>query len=120
MLGRNCFSQNAGRMLTQRPDKHEYNEAVVQRLEGLLTDMGWDYKDLANRMYRKLGLKQPKGVIQYFTAERRSVPTYALAMICDEIGVSPNYVMGFTQDLQSSIDKTGLYAMIAKPRIRTA
>ena len=107
-------------MLTRRPDKHEYNEAVVRRLEGLLDDMGWTYKDLAGRMYQKLGLKQPKGVEQYFTSDRRSVPTYALAMICDEIGVAPNYVLGFTDDLAASTDPTGLYSMIAKPRKRRA
>lgn len=89
------------------------------RLEGLLHDMGWTYKELAARIYHKLGLKQAKGVEQYFTADRRSVPTYALAMICDELGVAPNYVLGFTDDLEASMDKTGLYAMLT-PRQRRA
>ena len=106
-------------MLSRRPEKNEYNEAVVTRLEALLHDMGWTHKELAARIYQKIGMKYAKGVEQYFDPDRRSVPTYALAMICDELGVAPNYVLGFTDDLQGSMDKTGLYAMLA-PRKRRA
>lgn len=92
------------------------DEQIVQRVESILREMGWDENDLARGIYRRLGYKTPKGVSHWFNREPRQIPTRGVLAIALYLGVDSAYILTEHDDLARTADPQGRYILATKPR----
>lgn len=99
----------------------DFDEAVVQRVEGLLRDMGWDELVLAEQIYRVMGYSGPKAVKQWFQrAESRRIPPLGIRVIADELGIDAAYLLGCYDDIAKAVRLHGKYELATRNMRRTA
>lgn len=92
--------------------KEEYDEAVVRRVEALLEDMGWEPKDLAKRIYERVGYKSPKAAEHWFMRKgSRRLSSFAILVIADTLGVASSYINLEHDNLEDTMDPDGQYAL---------
>lgn len=96
-----------GGMGLAKSNKSLWNAKVVARLRGLLSEMGWSEKTLAEDIHKHLGLTK-KAVEKYFYSD--SIPAFSIYFISDHLGISTDYLMLSSDNLKRAINKHGLYA----------
>ena len=97
--------------------KDEFDEFVIQRLESLLADMGWELKFFCEKIYEKLGYQQPKAMMHRFKrGGSRRLEGYMHKIIGKELGVDPAYIAGLHNDLEGTLDKFGTYNLVRENR----
>lgn len=97
------------RLRLKDPRTDAWAALVVDRIEALLTTMGWEPMTLALELYPG-AIKNdsgPKGVINWF--RRRTLPGYALWAISKLLGVSADYLALVHDDLETAIVSRGLF-----------
>lgn len=99
-----------GRCMTQRTD----DELIIERLERVLADMGWDERELARGLYRRMGYSSAKSVTHWFNRSRALPSMAALREVCAYLGIDPAYVIGMHDDLYETADPHGRFALAVK------
>lgn len=97
--------------------KQAWDKSVVERLAGLLDDMGWTEKQFAKHVHGKLGITQ-KAVEQYFS--RGSMPAYSIFYTALFLGVDVAYLMQGGDGAPEKYNPTGKYAYKKKIRGQAA
>lgn len=99
-------------------NRDDFDEAVVRRVEQLLAHMGWNPVDLAKRVHKDLGYATPKAVQHFFEREgSRRLHPFAIMKIASTLGVDPAYLMLAHDNLESTMDPDGLYALRSQLQI---
>lgn len=102
-----------------KSNKSGWSANVVERLRAILVDMGWEEKTLSQEIHKQLGLT-PKAVEKYFYSD--SIPAFSIFYISEHLGISTDYLMLRTDNIDRAIDKHGLYARESarEEKVRTA
>jgi len=100
--------------MKMRAAQKDTNALALERVETALHLMGWNENNLASGIYKELGYKSKKGVTHWFNRSRRFPDFDALVVTCAYLGLDTQYVLGLHDDLHSSADPQGRFAIATR------